>query len=118
MFPSKFKFRGVFVCVCALFTVVYGCVKLEKARQRRIRDNDRQIYLKAAITQQKEELRAQLRRELRQLKVEEDIEEDRNLHFKTRQDEKRDACLFLVCFVLLVLTANLLFWQYILTRQV
>jgi hypothetical protein len=118
VFPSKFKFRGVFVCVCALFTLMSGCVKLEKARQRRIRDNDRQKYIKAAITQQKEEQRAQLRRELRQLKAKEDIEEATDLHFKTRPDGKRDTCLFLVCFVLLVLTANLLFWQYIITRQV
>ncbi len=36
----------MFVCVCALFTLMSEGVRLEKARQRRIRDNDRQIYLK------------------------------------------------------------------------
>jgi hypothetical protein len=47
------------VCVCALFIVMSLCVRLEKALQRRIRDNDRLIQLKASIHKQKEEVRTQ-----------------------------------------------------------
>ncbi len=100
-----------------------------QARQRRIRDNDRQIKLKALIQKRKDELRAQLREEIRQREVEDDInhsDEDSNEDRGTeededclnRQDGKRDTCFMFSCFVAFVVVSNLIFWQYLLTRTV
>jgi hypothetical protein len=92
------------------------CGRLEKARQRRIRANDRQIYLKAAIQKQKDVVRAQLRRELREQRELRELRDQRELSElrELREQRRRE----LVCFVIITLTANLLFWQYIITRKV
>ncbi len=81
-----------------------------QARQRRIRESDRRIKLKALIQKQKDELRAQLRKERRQKKVEDNIthsDNDSNVDCATeeddicsnREDEKRDTGFLLSCFL-------------------
>ena len=77
----------------------------ERARAGRISSNDRLIKHKARVQRQKDEFKARLRAEGRERQLQ-----------KTAKD-KRDSCLCLSCFIVLVLVVNVLIWQYMLTRQ-
>jgi hypothetical protein len=77
----------------------------ERARVRRLKAIDRLIKDEARVQRQKDEFKARLCAEGREIQLQ-----------KTAKD-KRGSCLCLSCFIVLVLVVNLLIWQYILTRQ-
>ncbi len=58
------------------------------------------------VQKQKDEFKARLRAE------------GRDRQSQKIAKDKRDSCLCLSCFIVLVLIVNLLIWQYILTRQI
>ncbi len=92
----------------------------EKARLRRIANNDRLCIHKARLQRQKDEVRAQLRadRRVRELEVVRRREELAEIEAGKLAKEKRDTCLCLCCFIVLILLFNLLSWQYFLSRQI
>jgi hypothetical protein len=63
---SIFKSCAVFLWWCVLSIGMSITNRDLQARQRRIRDNDRQVKLKALLQKRKDERRAQLREERRQ----------------------------------------------------
>jgi hypothetical protein len=100
-----------------------------KARQIRIRNNDRKVILKAHFQKRKDELRAEKRRRLRKDRQrQEDINEgscDKDEGFEdadnavSRKKEftTRDTCCFIFCFVLFFIVYTLLVLLYLLPRQ-
>ena len=66
---------------------------------------DRSVKHKARVQRQKDELKARLRAE------------ERERQSQKSSKDKRDSCLCLCSFIVVVLVLNVLFWQYLLTRQ-
>ncbi len=91
-----------------------------KARIRRIAINDRLCIHKARLQRQKDEVRAQLRadRKERELEVVRRIEELAEIEAGKLTKEKRNTCLYVCSFLVLLLLFNLLSWHYFLTRQI
>ena len=100
-----------------------------RARQARVRTNDRRIQAKAAYQRLKDEIKAKAKAAKRQARIQEHVR-----HIDEESDSDEDAvedldiihqgrvgntCVNLSCFVLLLVVFNLiLLWQYFLIRQV
>ncbi len=76
-----------------------------RARLHRLASVDRSVKHKARVQRQKDELKARLRAE------------ERERQSQKSSKDKRDSCLCLSSFIVVVLVLNVLFWQYLLTRQ-
>jgi hypothetical protein len=80
-----------YVCVCGLSLIISVRLRLEKAWLIRIQNNDRLIRLKATIQKKKDEVRAQLRRDLRQRKLEEETDDtDEDIQEARKEDIDED----------------------------
>ncbi len=77
----------------------------ERARVHRIAANDRRVKHKARVQRNKDEFKACLR-----------VAERETQLYQIAKD-KRDSCLCLSCFIVLVIVVNILISQYIHTRQ-
>ncbi len=103
--PSLFKDPCCVPVLQCLSLVMSVSAKEERARVKRIASNDRLVKHKARVQRNKDEFKARLRAE------------ERETQFQKIAKDKRDSCLCLSCFIVLVLVVNVLIWQYILTRQ-
>ena len=88
-----------------------------RARANRIAATNRLIQAKARVQRQKDEFKAQQRRATRD-RQDQDSERVRQALLDAQLKDKRDMCLCVSCFILLVFVVNLLFWQYYQTRRV
>jgi hypothetical protein len=87
-----------------------------QARQRRIRDNDRQVKHKDLLQKRKDQRRAQIKEERRQreaqvreeIRQREALDEARRRDDINRQDGKRSTCFLLSGLVVFVVVFNLL----------
>ncbi len=103
--PSLFKIPSCVPVLECLSLVMSVSAREERARVQRIASNDRLVKQKARVQRNKDEFTARLRAEERETQLQ-----------KIAKD-KRNSCLCLSCFIVLVLVVNGLIWQYILTRQ-
>jgi Flp pilus assembly protein TadB len=99
-----------------------SCSKSEaKARQRRINDNNRRVCLKALIQKQKDQLRAEQRRERRQRRIAENIDSsDSDSDTDGIAEEAGNTVSFftLSLFVVFFIVCILLFCLYFVYRRV
>jgi hypothetical protein len=107
-------------------------IREDRARQLKRVKNDRLVKAKAAETRVREEIKAERRRreeeERRKLIVyivlredsDEDLDDRSDDDSETLKDRDWNTCLSLSCFVVLLvlLVCNLLFLQYVFSRQV
>ncbi len=108
---SIFKSCAMFLWRCVLSIGMSVTRRDLQARQRRIRNNDRQVKLKALLQKRKDEWRAQLREKRRQREAQqrEDIrqreaeDEGRRRVDINRQDGKRSICFLCSSFVVFVI---------------
>ncbi len=103
--PSLFKYPCCVPLLQCLSLVMSVSAREERARVNRLAAADRLVKHKARVQRLKDESKARLRAEARERQ------------FQKITKDKRDLCLCLSCFIVVVLVVNLLIWQYILTRH-
>ena len=103
--PSLFKYPCCVPVLECLSLVMSDSAREERARVHRIAANDRRVKHKARVQRNKDEFKARLR-----------VEERETQLYQIAKD-KRDSCLCLSCFIVVVVVVNILIWQYIHTRQ-
>ncbi len=92
----------VFACLSRVMSDSGGAARV---RQQRIAAVDRLVKHKARVQRQKDELKASLRAEARETQYQKNLK------------DRWDSCLCLSSCMVVVFVVNVLFWQYVLTRQ-